>query len=460
MTRQVADLAEPSQARGEERRAVSSSRMPSRASCPPGAGLLAIALGYAVLESGGRSLIEWNVCLLSIGLAGLLYWYWLRPDSADRAPSLEPWLARAVVLAPAYVALQVVPLPLFLVSILSPTRAETVASLGSVMQTPTFASLTVSAAATSPYLLNIVAFSLTFLLVREITWRSCQRHSWAPAIPLIAIAAIEAGFGLVQAAAGTDVEGTYRSKNHFAGLLEMVLPITVACAIALLHDKRFRGGASPRLCALGGCALFGVAGVMLLGLVYSRSKMGFVAGLWGLFVMGALGLAIALRGAKKWLSLLGLAASCLLVFLFLPTDRLVSDFERLFSHDIATGEGRWPIWLDSLRLLSAYPLFGCGLGNYGTAFLKHQTAVVDFAFLFAHNDYLQLASELGALGFSIFAGLMLFALMRAIRAATQGRDWNTRALGLGCAGAMAAISVHSLAAVSYTHLTLPTILRV
>src|SRR5207245_1366535 len=119
------------------------------------------------------------------------------------------------------------------------------------------------------------------------------------------------------------------------------------------------------------------------------------------------------------------------------TDQLVSRFE--FSDDFATGEGRLPIWRDTLHLLGAYPLFGSGLGNYETAFLKHQTAVVDRTFTFAHNDYLQLASELGVVGFPIVGGLMLTVLMKAVRAATQGREWNTRALGLGCAGAMTAI---------------------
>ena len=406
-------------------------------------GFLAIGLGYAVLEEGGRSFVEWNVCLLLIGLVALVYWR--RTEPADLAPSIEPWLAWAVVLAPAYVASQLVPLPVFLLRILSPIRAETVASLEAVMQPPAFASLSVDPAATVPDLLNIIACALTFLLVREVTWRCRQRQSWAPVVPLIAIAAVEAGLGLWQAASDADVQGTYRSRNHFAGLLEMALPMTVAYAIALLGVKRFRGVSSRGFRMLGGCVVLCLAGVMLLGLAHSLSKMGFVAGLSGLFVMGALTVATTLQGAKKRLSMAGLASCGLLAFFALPTDQLVGRFGYLFSDGFGTGGGRWPIWLDTLHLLGGYPLFGCGLGNYGTAFLKYQTTGVDRAFTFAHNDYLQLASELGAVGFSIFAALMLAVLIRAIRAATGNRDWNTRALGLGCVGAIAAIAVHSLA---------------
>lgn len=404
-------------------------------------GVLAIALGYAVLHGGGRSPVDWNVSMLLIGLVALVHW--LRTNPAERAPSVGPWLGGALVLAPAYVASQLVPLPLFLLGILSPMRAQTVVSLGTVMPAPAFASLSVNGAVTFAHLLNIITYTISFLLVREIVWRFRQRRSWAAASPLIAIAAIEAGLGLWQAAGGAHVQGTYRNKNHFAGLLEMVLPMTVAYAIALLTEKRFRG-ASRGLRALGGCAVLGIAGVILLGLGHSLSRMGFVAGLCGLFVTGALALATTFQGTKKWLSMASLTGCGLLAFFAIPTDPLVSRFGYLFD-DLATGGGRWPIWRDTLHLFSAYPLFGSGLGNYGTAFLKYQTTTVDLAFTFAHNDYLQLASELGALGFSIFIGLMLIVLMRAIRAGTQAGEWNTRALGLGCVGAIAAIAIHSLA---------------
>ncbi len=404
---------------------------------------LAIALGYGVLKEGGRSPIDWNVCILLLGLAALLYWR--RTDPADLAPPIEPWLAWAVVLAPAYIALQLVPLPLFLLRILSPTRAGIVASLGTVMQPPTFASLSISPSATVPYLLNIAAYVLTFLLVRELTWHCWQQRSWAPVIPLIGIAAVEAGLGLLQAARSVDVQGTYQNRNHFAGFLEMVLPITAAYGIAFFHRAKASRRVPTGVRALEGCAVLVVGGVTLFGLVYSVSKMGFVAGLCGLFVMGALALASTLRGAKKWLSTAGLTACCLLAFFALPTDQLVGRFGYLFSDDLATGEGRWLIWGNTLHLLGAYPLFGSGLGTFGTAFMKYQTAVVDLAFTFAHNDYLQLASELGAGGFAIFSGLMLAVLTSAVRAATRGRDWNTRALGSGCTGAIGAIAVHSLA---------------
>src|SRR5436309_1627033 len=81
-------------------------------------GLLGLALGYGIVNAGGRSFIEWNVCLLLVGLAALVYWLRTRPD--DLAPAPDRGLLWAVMLAPASIALQLIPLPLLLVNIASP----------------------------------------------------------------------------------------------------------------------------------------------------------------------------------------------------------------------------------------------------------------------------------------------------------------------------------------------------
>src|SRR5258708_21844746 len=121
--------------------------------------------------------------------------------------------------------------------------------------------------------------------------------------------------------------------------------------------------------------------------------MGFISTCGSLFVMGAMALGSRLGGWKKWAALAGLAALFLLVFVFLPPAELVERFGQLASG--MKEQGRWPIWKDTLHLIGAYPLFGCGLGNYYPSLLQFQTADVALAYLQAHNDYLQLIAELG-----------------------------------------------------------------
>jgi O-antigen ligase len=64
---------------------------------------------------------------------------------------------------------------------------------------------------------------------------------------------------------------------------------------------------------------------------------------------------------------------------------------------------------------------------------------------FAHNDYLQLLAELGVMGFAIGATLAFSVVRTAVRRAVGSRDPGARYFAVACAGALAAILVHSLA---------------
>ena len=416
---------------------------PSGSSFPPWTcfALLAAAQAYAAFDQGGRTAVGWNASLLILGVGAVLYL--LAGLRTGGLPFKSRMLGWALILPPAYVALQLLPLPVALLKVIAPARASLIQNLAPVMRVPTFAPISIDPSSTAIFLLRTLAYSITALLICEISVYARRRHSWAPVIPLIVIGALEACLGLFQFANGSEVAGTYRSHDHFAGLLEMVLPLAVAYGISLLKDPD-RSKSLPVSKAIMACASFAFGAMMLVGLVYSLSKMGFVAGLGGLLAIGGLAAIWKLHGPGRWLAVGGLGIAFLLVFAFLPTEQLANAYGSFFtSGDPTSVEGRAPVWNDSRHLLSAYPVFGTGLGTFGSAFLKYQTSDVDEDYAFAHNDYLELASELGAVGFIIFAALIVMAFTKSIRAAGSD-EWNIRLLGLGCAGSLTAIGIHSL----------------
>lgn len=387
---------------------------------------LAAILCFAVYNAGGPY-TGYDVCLLGTGLLAAAYLLLTRKEPEAGAG----WL----LLFPGYVALQLLPLPLFLLRLLSPTRARILESLGRLTPPAGFAPLSTDPALTIISLARIIGYVLFFFVARDATRRLAGRKRWIMALPPIAIAAAEAALGLLQNARGEAVEGTYVNKNHFAGLLEMALPLTAAYALALFARR-----SNAKAAGMLSLALLTIA-----GLVCSVSKMGFAAGLTGLFAMGALAIAGRVHGGRKWLAIAGLAALALFGFVFLPSDAFIANYGGLTTTSEAALEGRGPIWRETLRLIAAYPAFGVGLGNYETAFLRYQAQVVDRVFTYAHNDYLQIAAELGLIGLAIAAVLLLPVFSRAFRAALQAPDRTTRYLGLGCAGAITAICLHSVA---------------
>lgn len=247
--------------------------------------LVTIALAYAAVDEAGLASVGWNISLLFIGVGAVFCF--LADSLADR-PRLTPRASWAFLLPAVYVGFQLLPLPLLLLKILSPARAKLVESLTPITHAPGFAPISIHPATTGLFFLRTLAYSLAALVVFEVSRYCWRRQSWACVFPLIFVAAFEACLGILQFANGGDVQGTYHSKDHFTGALEMVLPLAVAYGIYRLKNSDGAVEVSVSK-AIKACVAFALAAAMLVGLVYSLSKMGFAAGLGALFAMAAPG---------------------------------------------------------------------------------------------------------------------------------------------------------------------------
>ena len=262
---------------------------------------------------------------------------------------------------------------------------------------------------------------------------SLRRASWLTIFPLIAIAVFEGGVALWQAWSGVEVAGTYWNRNHLAGLLEMVLPLSVA--YAMNARRRDAGAALPMLSIA----------IIFFGVVACASKLGYVATLAGLLTMGLVVALTRLTGVARWVCLAALPVLGIAAFTFLGNQDVLVRISGVFDTvEGMTGEGRTLIWADSLRLLSAYPMFGSGLGTYSTAFLGFQNAGLGLHWTHAHNDYLELATNLGVVGLALFGALIVLIARRAIQLVRTRRQSGSDLLALGCVGSFAAIGLHSI----------------
>jgi O-antigen ligase len=412
--------------------------------------VLAGVLAYMTLQWGGVVRTGRYQCVLALGLLALLFS--LGSAREEWAPHSNRALRWTVALLPIYVLLQVIPLPAALLRLLSPARAQATDALGPIGAKVSFAALSVFPSGTFQYFLLVCAYVLTFLLVRELTWRFRDRR-WLVIGPILGVAALEAALGLSQSIGGTEEQvrwGTYANYNHYAGFLEMALPFAVMYPIAVLRRTCSRSHSSvrPALAASCVCAL---AMLILAGIVISSSRMGFIAALSSLFVMGALALRttqlrwLRFSRRRRWAAVGIVAGLLLAAFVFLPPESLVHRFADFVSADGLTGDGRTQLWAETIPLIKSYPVFGCGLGGYETAFSQFKISGVLVTDDFAHNDYLQLLAELGLAGFVIGAALALSVVRSALRAAVNPLDKEARYFAVACVGALTAISLHSLA---------------
>lgn len=376
--------------------------------------VLTAILGYTLLRHGRVTAAGWDPLAIAAGVVALALS--LAPASRDRRKLLPVLL----VLLPGIILLQAIPLPLPVVRWVSPARAAIAAAAAVISGPSRFTTLSNVDAATLAGLTRLMECIAVLLIVRELS-RHLQRRAGLIALPVIVLATAEGLLGIMQHYSGGVSRGTYANRNHYAGLLEMALPFAVMQAVSL-----FRRGAMTVSLAMAS------AGVMLLGIVFSASRMGFLAALVCLVVM-------AFAGARRKLQVAAAAGAAALAFVFLPTAQMISRISGLAA-DVSS-EARTRIWRETLPLIRAYPVFGCGLGAYESSFLPYKSVAPMQAVEFAHNDYLQLLAEMGILGFGVAIGIGCLLVRSALRAAAG--EGESRDLGLACTGSFAAIALHS-----------------
>lgn len=239
---------------------------------------------------------------------------------------------------------------------------------------------------------------------------SLSRDTARRLLGLIASVAIfEALLGLLQlalnspsflafgtAVGGNRAAGTFVNKNHFATLLAMCLPLLIFRSAGLL-----RFGQAPRRASSLRDSWWAMAtAVVLAALVSSVSRAGVAA---GALATGAAALIayLSARDTRQRVLLAIIALLAILLSVASGLGMLLKSLEGVGFVQSAAGRHALNIatWNAALTLLPV----GGGLGSYALAFQRFQTPALEGFYEYAHNDYLQLLFELGAVGVVIIA---------------------------------------------------------
>jgi O-antigen ligase len=262
-----------------------------------------------------------------------------------------------------------------------------------------------------------------------------RRQAWLIAVIVCLAGVTQALFGYAQEvynlgpqafvrAANLRVYGTFGQPNPYAGYIN--IPLSIALALTLL-------GSNWRTRALAGCAAVLLAGAELL----TQSRGGQIS----ITVIGLFLLMAGLPRLRAPLALLGLVCVVVAGFFvagWIPTYVLAPAFSKLgLTHisftnpskaDYPTAE-RLAHWIAGLRMFFAHPLTGVGIGNYPAAYSTYYVTIFVNSLGHAHNYYINIAAETGALGFTAFL-LFLMAMFVAAGSAVQNisrRYWQAKA---------------------------------
>jgi len=127
------------------------------------------------------------------------------------------------------------------------------------------------------------------------------------------------------------------------------------------------------------------------------------------------------------------------------TDRVIGSLETIWDFDSEVSfQGRWTIWRDTTSMIAERPWRGFGLNTFGWVLPRYQSEPDSLIFMHAHNEYLEMIAETGAVGGAIAIWFLVIFFREAwhrLRAAKQ--PWE-RSIHLAGLAAWVGILVFSL----------------
>jgi len=225
--------------------------------------------------------------------------------------------------------------------------------------------------------------------------------------------------------------GQFINKNHFAYLMEMAFGLGLGIILS--------GGIKRDRVMIYIALLVPI----WMGLVLSNSRGGVLAMLAQIVVAALLLLSlqtfsVARSVALRAILIIILVGGVVAGTFWVGGDRLAMNFEAATREATTTRDGasRNEIWRASLKMFAAHPVLGVGLGSYWIGITAHHEASGLMTPQEAHNDYLELLSSAGLIGFAIgvWFAVVVVRMMRK----------NLSAMSFGAVLGLTGVAAHSL----------------
>jgi len=366
-------------------------------------GLLIFIIVFSCLARGAVTLVPQAIIEIT---AGFIISYWLIEMIIKKGISfIKVGFFIPLILFFALIVFQLLPLPLGFLKIISPKTAALYVYLMPHGASNNFFSLSIYPYATMLELLKIaVYFGIFFFIINKIeTKGQCNlilNSIIALGTSISIYAFIQRYIQSPQGVLEPGAYGPFFNRNNFAGYINMVIPLALGY---FLYEK------SPNKKTLYGFCI----AMMSLALFLSLSRAGIVVYIMGLiFIWLFSRTRPALRQKTRmltiWISVI------ILSFLFFVDIKVVwGALASLFKKDALVVLGHGYSWGDIMRIWRDFPVFGTGLGTFVNVSGMYKSTAFQNQFVYAHNDYLQLLSEVGLAG-TLFLFLFFMQYFRSL----------------------------------------------
>jgi len=366
-----------------------------------------------------------------------------------------------------YVLLQLLPLPVALRQVLSPESL----SMYQLSGESGWAPVSLYPYATFLFWLKSVAyvalFALTLLLVNS------KQRLVMLAYTLVFSAVFQALYGSVMTLSGLEygffvkkfayigfATGTFVNRNHLAGYLEMGSAVGIGLLMATTYHKQYVRSWRQRLRNLVHLMLSQklllrlMLATMVIALVLTRSRMGNTAFFSSMLITGLITLAMfrfRFGSIKKMFQRSDTRSTVLLIGSLIVIDLFIVGAwfgvekvaQRISESSVSHDSDRVEVSENTLDLVKEYPLIGTGGGSFSFAYTRYRGDSIVGYYDHAHEDYLEILAEVGIIGFSLLALVVLLSMWAAFMALLRRRDKLMQGMAFASLMATIALLIHS-----------------
>lgn len=357
-----------------------------------------------------------------------------------------------------FLAFQMIPLPLFLLKILSPGTVETLTQLKDPV--PSFYSISMVPFETVVFAFKFLVFALFFWVMINIKLEKKDVISIIKTLILSSV--FQVILGLVKYLQGNKffflffheidtsnasrgfLTGTLGNPNHFAFYIGMIFPLVLALFFFKLQF--FEAGQSLREKFISAVdentsviAYFAIPVLLGVGIILTGSRSGILTMVFAFLIFGQFSFYLRQRKSirrKLKFFLIGITV----VVLFIGAQNTVNKF---LSTEIESA-GRFLRWPATISMAQDFPIFGSGFGTYRYAYFLYDIDEGGKWSTHAHNDYLEAAAEGGIIGSVLFFLLIGMVIYSIIKMWTARRHPDVKMIGIGIITSLFAAAIHSI----------------
>ncbi|MBE0427989.1 MAG: O-antigen ligase family protein [Nitrospirae bacterium] len=400
--------------------------------------IISIILIFSVLSFGSVEI--WSSASVSVSVLTLfIFWIIFRTmqehsfQNTDSAHGRhEKFIFIALFGLLAFIFIQTIPLPSSVIRYLSPGSYE-LYSFYSVERDPAMY-ISLHAYKTRIEFIRILTYVIFFILVSYSIKDIATLERLLKV--LIYFGFVLAVFAIIQKAAwtgkiywlrelphGGTPFGPFVNRNHYAGLIGMLIPLSLGLAFTRKSLERK--------------ILFGFFSlIMAVSLFLSLSRAGIISFFGGMTIFALFLSWNRFRAKKVW----ALVSFVFIVFLYLIYLGIDPVIDRFYETDL-TGEDRFTVWAETLRALKDFYITGSGLGTFINIFPLYSSAASASIYDHAHNDYLEFMLETGIIGTALFMLFLIAYFIYILRGSWQGR---TGIIRISIISSITTIAIHSI----------------